>query len=134
MFKIRFESRTVLTLPEGANIIILNGTFGTWVCFDCLQLCSFKSIGLISKLSCFVALYIYNYDSNFYLEDLQLYWFMACIACGKNLKPELVYFFFACYPNLKHKLVITINDFQTYIRHGLGVYLRISEECDFKQM
>ena len=59
---------------------------------------------------------------------------MACVVCGRNIKPYFDYFCFACYHNLKHKLGVSRNGFRKYLRYGLGVHLHIPEDWDFKQV
>ncbi len=73
-FKVRFESRTVVPLPLGANKIIRSGTVGTCACLDCMQEYSLRSIGLISKVSSvlMMACIYVTCESNSYLAISKL--------------------------------------------------------------
>jgi hypothetical protein len=59
---------------------------------------------------------------------------MDCVVCGKNVKPNFIFFCRGCYHNMKHKLGVSRKDFRKYLRYCLGVHLRIPEEMNFKQV
>ena len=58
---------------------------------------------------------------------------MVCFVCGRAVNPELNYFRFARYHNLKHALGVSRSDFRKYLRYGLGVHIYIPEDWNFKQ-
>ncbi len=59
---------------------------------------------------------------------------MACVVCGKNLKPTLNYFRRGCCHISKHLLGVSRTDFRKCLRYGLGVHLHIREDWNFKKM
>ncbi len=59
---------------------------------------------------------------------------MVCVVCGKNVNPNFTYFCRVCSRDLKHKLGVSRSDFGKYLRYGLGVYIHIPEDWNFKQM
>ena len=59
---------------------------------------------------------------------------MACVLCGKSVKPNFNYFCRSCYHISKYKLGVSRSDFRKYLRYGLGVHLHIPEDWNFKQV
>ena len=59
---------------------------------------------------------------------------MACVVCGKNVKPNFNHFCRGCYHRLKNNLGVSRNDFRKYLRYGLGMRIRIPEDWNFRQV